>query len=103
MGTIPPKDLLNKWAQDNLPVEMAVGHLLQHLVMTENSMNEARLAQRKDQRQIEQLTVKLKTVKAELHKLQTDMAQVLAHLDIESKPPKRPRGRLRKYGPKKGT
>jgi hypothetical protein len=31
MGTMPPKDLLALWARDNMPVEMAVGHILQNL------------------------------------------------------------------------
>jgi hypothetical protein len=31
MGTMPPKDLLTLWAKDNMPVEMAIGHILQNL------------------------------------------------------------------------
>ena len=31
MGTMPPKELLTLWAKDDIPVEMAVGHILQNL------------------------------------------------------------------------
>ncbi len=98
MGTIPAKDLLNKWKQDDLPVEMAVGHLLQHLVMTENSLKEARIARRTSQTQVDQLSSELDMVKSELAQLQHDMAQVLGHPGLK---PKRPRGRPRKHGPPK--
>ena len=96
MGTIPAKDLLNKWKQNDLPIEMALGHLLQHLVLTENQLKEATLVQRKQQTDIKQVNYELETVKAELSQLQRDMAQVLDHLGLESKPPKRKRGRPRK-------
>ncbi|MDM8528042.1 hypothetical protein QUF58_07480 [Anaerolineales bacterium HSG24] len=98
MGTIPTKKLLNKWAQDDLPVEMAVGHLLQHLVLTEKSLKEARIAHRTSQTQVYQLSSELDAVKSELTQLQRDMAQVLGHLGLESK---RPRGRPKKSGPPK--
>jgi len=32
MGTMPPQDLLKKWEREEITVEMAVGHILQHLV-----------------------------------------------------------------------
>ena len=96
MGTIPAKELLSKWKQDDLPIEMALGHLLQHLVMTENNLKETCLAQSKHQTQVEQLTSELNAVKAELTQLQTDMAQVLTYLGLDSKPPKRSRGRPKK-------
>jgi len=53
MGTIPAKDLLNKWKQNDLPIEMALGHLLQRMVMTENDLKAARLAQGKNQTQVD--------------------------------------------------
>lgn len=31
MGTMPPKELLTLWARDDMPVEMAIGHILQNL------------------------------------------------------------------------
>ena len=93
MGTIPAKELLSKWRQNDLPIEMALGHLLQHLLLNENQLKEATLVQRKQQTDIKQLSHELETVKAELTQLQRDMAQVLDHLDIDTKPPKRPRGR----------
>ena len=93
MGTIPAKDLLNKWKQNDLPIEMVLGHLLQHLVLTENQLKEDTLVQRKQQTDIKQVSHELETVKAELSQLQRDMAQVLDHLSLESKPPKRKRGR----------
>jgi len=33
MGTIDAKELLQLWKVEDLPIEMAVGHLLQHLVL----------------------------------------------------------------------
>ena len=33
MGTITATELLQRWSRDDMPVEMAVGHLLQHLVI----------------------------------------------------------------------
>lgn len=32
MGTLPPSELLKKWRLKTMTVEMAVGHILQHLV-----------------------------------------------------------------------
>lgn len=32
MTTLPPAELLRLWSRDELPVEMATGHLLQHLI-----------------------------------------------------------------------
>ena len=96
MGTIPAKKLLNKWAQEDLPVEMAIGHLLQHLMQTEAGLSSAKINDRKLQIELSQIVTELKTIKAEQRQLQTDMDQVLAHLNLESKPPKRPPGRPKK-------
>ena len=93
MGTIPAKELLSKWSQNDLPIEMALGHLLQHLVLTENQLKETTLVQRKQQTDIKQASHELETVKAELSQLQRDMAQVLNHLGLEPKPLKPKRGR----------
>ena len=32
MGTLPPDELLRLWKLEKLPVEMAIGQILQHLV-----------------------------------------------------------------------
>ena len=31
MGTMPPENLVTLWARDDMPVEMAIGHILQNL------------------------------------------------------------------------
>lgn len=31
MGTMPPQDLLKKWEREEITVDMAIGHILQHL------------------------------------------------------------------------
>ncbi|MDM8519364.1 hypothetical protein QUF64_04900 [Anaerolineales bacterium HSG6] len=93
MGTIPAKELLSKWKQEDLPVEMAIGHLLQHVVQMEAGFSSAKLNERKLQIELSQIVIELKTIKTEQRQLQTDINQVLQHLGLESQPPKRPRGR----------
>ncbi len=31
MGTMPPQELIKKWEREEITVEMAIGHILQHL------------------------------------------------------------------------
>jgi hypothetical protein len=43
MGTMPPKELLILWTRDDIPVEMAVGHLVQNLVKLQTAVEVNRL------------------------------------------------------------
>jgi hypothetical protein len=42
MGTVSPDELVRLWRQEELPVEMAVGHLLQNLVHLERALDAQR-------------------------------------------------------------
>ena len=38
MGTVTPTKLLNLWIQENISIEMAIGHILQNLVLQQNNL-----------------------------------------------------------------
>ncbi len=38
MGTLPADELLKLWKQEKLPLEMAMGHVLQHLSTLRNTV-----------------------------------------------------------------
>jgi hypothetical protein len=42
MGTVSPDELVRLWRQEELPVEMAVGHILQNLVHLERALDAQR-------------------------------------------------------------
>lgn len=73
MGTLPPQELLKKWEHEEITVEMAIGHILQHLV---------------------KILAALETIKITLRKLRADVDSLIAHTGIKSnakgkkKPPK---------------
>ncbi len=38
MGTLPPEEVLRLWAGDAMPLEMAMGHVLQNLVRLQTTL-----------------------------------------------------------------
>jgi site-specific recombinase len=72
MGTMAPDELLNLWKLEKLPVEMAVGHILQNLVKIRTDID---------------------ATDTSLYKLQADVDDLVAHTGIEtrSKDKKKPR------------
>lgn len=98
MGTIPAPALLKQWKQETLTVEMAIGHLLQHVVQMQadietgqhrrttmqqisqaNSVNWANL-----KIEVEDLASLLQAIKANQIQLRHDVDQLLALLDSEN-------------------
>lgn len=55
MATLPPAELLRLWSRDELPVEMATGHLLQHLVSFQTTLETLKTAVSMLQGQIDAL------------------------------------------------
>ncbi|MCP4372637.1 MAG: hypothetical protein GY797_31695 [Deltaproteobacteria bacterium] len=55
MGTMPPKELLTLWARDDMPIEMAVGHMLQNLAKLQASVEANHLKIRQLQTILESL------------------------------------------------
>ncbi|MDM8532859.1 hypothetical protein QUF63_16980 [Anaerolineales bacterium HSG25] len=95
MGTIPVKELLKKWKQDDLTVEMAIGHILQHLVLLEQVDADATCNCRK-------LSTAIDTINLSRATLRDDVDRLLRHNDLKSsqdQPPRRKRGRPRKPRP----
>ena len=39
MGTMPPQELLNKWKREEITIEMAIGHILQHLAKIQTAID----------------------------------------------------------------
>ena len=62
MGTLSPQELLKKWEHEEITVEMAIGHILRHLVKT--------------------LAV-LETIKITLRKLRADVDSLMAHTGMK--------------------
>ena len=87
MGTIPPKKLLSQWKKETLTVEMAIGHLLQHLVL----QNEV---EQKMDIEHAQIMTTLKELQTSVRSLRTDVDRLIAHTNLP--PPKPKRGRPRK-------
>ena len=75
MGTLSPQELLKKWELEEITVEMAVGHILQHLV---------------------KILAILETIKITLRKLRVDVDSLIAHTGM------RPNLQGKKKPPKKG-
>lgn len=55
MGTMPPKELLTLWARDDMPVEMAIGHILQNLAKLQTNIEANHLNIRQIQSTLENL------------------------------------------------
>ncbi len=70
MSTMPPDELLKLWTLDKLPLEMAMGHVLQNLVKVQAS---------------------LETLKTSSHKLQGNVDGLLAHTGAKVPGKRRPR------------
>lgn len=75
MGTLSPQDLLKKWEHEEITVEMAIGHILQHLV---------------------KILAVLESIKTTLRKLRADVDSLIAHTGIK------PNAKGKKKPPKKG-
>jgi hypothetical protein len=75
MGTEPIPDLLKKWTLEQLTVEMAIGHLLQHVKMLHDTDQEAN-------RQRHQMTRLLTDIQVTLRSLRTDVDALIAHTGI---------------------
>ena len=92
MGTIPPKDLLKKWKLEELTVEMAIGHILQRMVLLEQADTDATCNCRK-------LSTAIDTINLSRGTLRDDVNRLLQHNKLTSgqdQPPRRKRGRPRK-------
>ena len=75
MGTMPPQELTKKWEREEITVEMAIGHILQHLV---------------------KILTTLKAINITLYNLRADVDSLIAHTGI------RPNPKGKKKPPKKG-
>jgi hypothetical protein len=62
MGTLSPQELLKKWEHEEITVEMAIGHILQHLV---------------------KMLAALETIKTTLRKLRADVDSLMAHIGMK--------------------
>jgi uncharacterized small protein (DUF1192 family) len=93
MGTIPPQELLDKWTLNQLTVEQAAGHLLQHLVMLRHDLNDERIERGKLRVKVDQALVELAELKARIKLLRADVDRLLAEAGLEPTPPKGQRGR----------
>jgi hypothetical protein len=69
MATMPPAELLTLWKLEKLPLEMAMGHVLQNLV---------------------KIHADIEAINTTLYKLKSDTDRLAAHAGIEL-PPKTPR------------
>lgn len=72
MGTVPPKELLKKWEREEITAEMAIGHILQHLIT---------------------ILAVLEMIKVTLRKLRADVDSLIAHTGMPpnlkgAKPPR---------------
>ena len=55
MSTMPPDELLKLWTLEKLPLEMAMGHVLQNLVKIQASLEALRTSSRKLQGNVDGL------------------------------------------------
>ncbi len=39
MGTMPPQEIIKKWEREEITVEMAIGHILQHLAKIQTTID----------------------------------------------------------------
>jgi len=69
MGTMPAQKLLTAWKLEQMTPEMAVGHILQHLVMLTESDQEAASRRMAIHTAIEALNIGWANVKLELTEL----------------------------------
>lgn len=56
MATVSPKELLGLWSREQLTVEMATGHLLQHLITVHATTEALKQAVNLLQAQVDSLT-----------------------------------------------
>lgn len=61
MSTITPVELLNLWKQEQIPVEMAIGHILQNLVKQQSALEALLATQGKSHTDLTSLRVATET------------------------------------------
>ncbi|MDM8526636.1 hypothetical protein QUF58_00375 [Anaerolineales bacterium HSG24] len=91
MSTEPIKKLLNKWQVEDLTIEMAIGHQLQHISMLHDTDRQANI-------QRHQMMVMLKEIQTTLKSLRHDVDALIAHTGMPPTPPKGKRGPRKKDG-----
>ncbi|MDM8520408.1 hypothetical protein QUF64_10200 [Anaerolineales bacterium HSG6] len=85
MSTEPIKQLLSKWKVADLTIEMAIGHLLQHVDMLHDTDHQANIQRHK-------MMVMLTEIQTSLKSLRHDVDSLIAHTGMPPVPPKRKRG-----------
>ena len=75
MGTMPPQELIKKWEREEMTVEMAIGHILQHLAKIQTVID---------------------AINITLYNLRADVDSLIAHTGM------RPNPKGTKKPPKKG-
>ncbi len=75
MGTMPPQELIKKWEREEITVEMAIGHILQHLAKIQTVIDAINLT---------------------LYNLRATVDSLIAHTGIKPNP------KGKKKSPKKG-
>jgi len=93
MGTYPIQDLLQKWEQATITIEMAIGHILQHLGQLWHDIKTIHTSHI-------QLTNALNEIQHQQVLLKDELDRLLKHTGLPpihaDSPPKRKRGRPRK-------
>jgi hypothetical protein len=74
MGTVSPEELLDLWKLEKMPLEMAMGHVLQNLV---------------------NLNALIETTDTAFYKLRADVDDLVAHTGIELRSKTKPRSRTK--------
>lgn len=96
MGTMPAKELLKLWKTEDLTVDMAVGHILQHLVILYEVNDSAAISRSKLHTLVDVQSVNWANLKLEINRLLDHVGLEVEHL---KEAPKRRRGGRRKSSP----
>jgi hypothetical protein len=85
MGTIEAQKLLNKWKIEELTVEMAIGHIVQHLVILHDINQQAGQSRT-------QIKDAIAAINITLANLRADVDALIAHTGMppDQKPRRRP-------------
>ena len=75
MGTIPAKELLNQWEQEQLTVDVATRHTLQHLESLHKTDKQANI-------QRQQIITALGEIQTSLRSLRHDVDALIAHTSM---------------------
>lgn len=68
MGTVSPEELARLWRQEQLSVEMAIGHITQNLVQLQGALDAQRQLLQASLEQHRQLLVTLQTALPDIQK-----------------------------------